>query len=229
MLPLRSTQAAQLAPPAATCCHRKKAATALKGVVGVGAVDADAHKELAGNYEVRVRAAAPPPPSALPQSSSASAQSSVSVQARPHLPFVIKLELRGRRALLPRRACSPPPAALAFVIKLELTKSEPFCPTRPALPARPRRQGFPTLLLMATVDGKPKVVEKYSGGRTAKDIVPWVLQKVGVRAGGRGLGEVSRAVPVASLWGRRSQGAASAAGCPVLRGLWRRGCAAMLR
>lgn len=30
----------------------KKAATALKGVVGVGAVDADSHKQLAGQYGV---------------------------------------------------------------------------------------------------------------------------------------------------------------------------------
>lgn len=31
----------------------KKAATALKGVVSVGAVDADAHKQLAGQYGIR--------------------------------------------------------------------------------------------------------------------------------------------------------------------------------
>ncbi len=61
------------APPAATVIHsqancegrpnpyaqsgppcRKKAATALKGVVGVGAVNADDHKELAAKFQVRV-------------------------------------------------------------------------------------------------------------------------------------------------------------------------------
>ena len=31
----------------------KKAATVLKGVVNVGAVDADSHKELAGQYGIR--------------------------------------------------------------------------------------------------------------------------------------------------------------------------------
>lgn len=41
------------ARPSSHAC-RKKAATALKGVVGVGAVDADAHKDLAKRFEVRV-------------------------------------------------------------------------------------------------------------------------------------------------------------------------------
>lgn len=68
--------------------------------------------------------------------------------------------------------CQPGPDSARQILQLHGSLEH-------AAPCPAPAQGFPTLMWMAAdAEGKPQVVEKYSGGRKAKEFVSWALKKV---------------------------------------------------